>query len=71
MRPVQSSRANEFEIKGHAHCRSCGKTRDLAGEELHGACDMDAFKELERRFQCSDCGERAVSVEPMFHPDWR
>ena len=32
---------------------------------------MDAFKELERRLRCSDCGERAVSVEPIFHPDWR
>ena len=71
MRPLRSSRANDFEIKGRAHCRFCGKTRELAGDEQHGAADMDAFKELERRLRCSDCGQRTVSVEPMFHPDWR
>ena len=58
-------------IKARARCRACGKTRELAGEELHGAASIDAFKELERRLRCTDCGERAVSVEPMCHPDWR
>src|SRR3954466_8874657 len=60
----------DLEIRAQAHCRSCGKTRELAGDELHGAADMDAVKGLRRRLQCTDCGERAVSVEPKFHPDW-
>ena len=61
----------DFEIRAQARCRSCGKTRELSGEELHGAASIDAFKELEGRLRCTDCGERAVSVEPKFHPDWR
>ena len=68
-RPIRPSLATE--IKALACCQACGKTRELAGDELHGAADMDAFKELERRLRCTDCGERAVSVEPIFHPDWR
>ena len=36
-----------------------------------GLADIDAFKKLERQFRCSDCGERAVTVESIFHPDWR
>jgi hypothetical protein len=47
------------------------KEKALAGEELQGAADIDAFKELERRLRCTDCGEGAVSVEPIFHPDWQ
>jgi rubredoxin len=69
--PARIAAAESLEIRALARCRSCGKTRELAGDELHGAADMDAFKELERRLRCSDCGERAVSVEPIFHPDWR
>src|SRR4051812_36768461 len=42
------------------------KRRELAGNELHGAVDMDAFQEQERRMRCADCGKRAVS-EPIFH----
>ena len=60
-----------FEIRAQARCRSCGKTRELTGDELHGAADMDAFKELARRLRCTDCGQRTVSVEPIFHPNWR
>jgi rubredoxin len=70
MRPLRSP-PESIEIRARARCRSCGKARELAGDELCGAADMDAFKELERRFRCSDCGERAVSVEPKFHPDRR
>jgi transcription elongation factor Elf1 len=56
--------------EGVARCHSCGKARELGADELFGAGDMDAFKELEHRFRCSDCGERAVSVEPIWHKDW-
>jgi rubredoxin len=69
MRPI--SPGPETEIKAHARCRSCGKTRELSGEELHGAASNDGFKELERRLRCTHCGERALSLEPIFHPDWR
>jgi hypothetical protein len=68
MRPLRSP-CDDFEIRARAICRSCGKTRKLGPDELLGA-DMDAFKELERRFRCSDCGERAVSIEPIWHMDW-
>ena len=67
--PARIAAAESLEIRALARCRSCGKTRELAGDKLHGAAD--AFKELERRLRCTDCGERAVSVEPIFHPDWR
>ena len=69
MRPLRSS-PDHFEIWARAICRSCGKARDLGPDELLGAADMDAFKELEHRFRCSGCGERAVSVEPIWHKDW-
>ena len=68
MRPLRSS-PDHFEIWARAICRSCG-ARELGPDELLGAADMDAFKDLERRFRCSDCGERAVSVEPIWHKDW-
>ena len=68
MRPLRSS-PDHFEIWARAICRSCG-ARELGPDELLGAADMDAFKELERRFRCSDCGERAVSVEPIWHKGW-
>src|SRR3954451_22866674 len=74
VRPLRSSSllvAGDFEIRARAHCRPCGKTRELSPDQLCGAADMDAFKELERRFRCTDCGDRAVTVEPIFHPDWR
>jgi hypothetical protein len=45
--------------------------RELGPDKLYGAADMAAFRELEGRFRCSDCGERAVSIEPIFHPDWK
>jgi transcription elongation factor Elf1 len=74
MRPLRSSSslrvADEFETRARAWCRSCGKMRELGPDELYAA-DMAAFKELERRFRCSDCGERAVSIEAIFHPDWK
>ena len=60
MRPLRSP-CDDFEIRARAICRSCGKTRELGSGELLGTVDMDTFKELERRFRCSDCGERAVS----------
>ena len=60
-----------FAAGSRAECRSGGRTRELAGDEPHGAADMDAFKELEAPIPLFDCGERAVSVEPIFHPDWR
>ena len=69
MRPLRSP-PDHFEIRVRARCRSCGKTRELGPGELLGAADMDTFKVLERRFRCSDCGERAVSVEPIWHKDW-
>jgi rubredoxin len=61
---------DDFEIKARASCRSCGKTRELSGEELHGAASVDAFKELESRLRCTNCGERSVSVQPIWHRDW-
>ena len=67
MRPLRSS-PDHFEIWARAICRSCG-ARELGPDELLGAADMDAFKELEHRFRCSDCGERAVSVEPIWHKE--
>jgi transposase len=71
MRPLRSS-PDDFEIRARARCcRACGKTRELAAEELHGAASVDAFKELERRLRCTDCGERAVNVEPVWHSDWK
>jgi ribosomal protein L37E len=69
MDPVRQS-LDDFEIRAHAICRSCGKTRKLEGDDLHGAASVEAFKELERRLRCSDCGERSVSVEPIWHKDW-
>jgi hypothetical protein len=30
--------------------------------------DMDAFKDLERRFRCSDCGERAMAASAAADP---
>ena len=70
MRPIRPS-AETYEIAARARCRACGKKRDLSGEELHGAASMDAFKALEARLRCTDCGERAVRVEPIFNRDWR
>jgi hypothetical protein len=61
MRPLRSP-PDDFEIRARARCRACGKSRELAGDELHGAGSMDTFKELGRRLRCTDCGERAVSV---------
>jgi ribosomal protein S14 len=70
MRPLRRP-PDDFEVSARARCRACGKTRELVGEELHAAGSIDAFKEIERRLRCSDCGERSVSLEPIFHPDWR
>jgi hypothetical protein len=73
MRPLRSSSigaADDFAIRARACCRCCGKTRKLHPDKLCGAADMEAFRELERRFRCSDCGERAVSIEPIWHTDW-
>src|SRR6202012_2489235 len=44
--------------------------RDDRRGMLHGAVSMDAFKELEGRLRCSDCGVRSVSLEPVWHKDW-
>ena len=62
--PLLRNHGDDFEIRVRAMCRWCGKTRELGPDELLGAADMDAFKELERRFRCSDCGERRSSIEP-------
>jgi hypothetical protein len=70
MRPLRPA-PQACDSKAGARCRACGKTRELVAEELHGAANVDAFKELEQRLRCTDCGERAVSVEPILHPDWR
>jgi transcription elongation factor Elf1 len=70
MRPLRSSRVDDFEIRARARCRSCGKVRELGTDELYGAADMGTFKELERRFRCSDCGEKEISIEPIWHSDW-
>jgi hypothetical protein len=68
--PLRSHSAPEdFEIRARCECRSCGKAREL-GTELCGAADMEAFKELERRLRCSDCGKREISIEPIWHRDW-
>jgi hypothetical protein len=70
MRPLRSSRVDDFEIRARARCRSCEKARELAPDELQGAADMEAFKELERRFRCADCGKKEISIEPIWHRDW-
>jgi transcription elongation factor Elf1 len=70
MRPLRSSRVDDFEIRARCYCRSCGKTRELGPDELQGAADMDTFKEMERRFRCSECGKKEISIEPMWHSDW-
>jgi hypothetical protein len=31
---------------------------------------MEAFKELERRFRCSDCGNKEIGIEPIWHSEW-
>jgi Zn finger protein HypA/HybF involved in hydrogenase expression len=69
MRPLPSP-PRDFEIRTRCRCRTCGKTRELGSKELHGAADIDAFKELEHRLRCTDCGERTVSIEPIWHIDW-
>jgi hypothetical protein len=69
LRPLRTL-PDDFEMKSVCRCRSCGKTRELASDQLYGAASMDAFKELERRMRCGDCGERSVSVEPIWHKDW-
>jgi ribosomal protein S14 len=69
MRPLRSP-PDDYEIRARARCGACGRTGDLAGEELHGAASMDALKELERRFRCSDCGEPGITIEPIWHKDW-
>ena len=58
----------DFEIRAQARCRSCGKTRELAGDELHGAADMDAFKELERRLRCTCCAVHNRKKNPASFP---
>jgi hypothetical protein len=70
MRPLRSP-PNDFEIVALCRCQSCGKTRELASHELYGVASMEAFRELEPRLRCTDCGNRDVSVEPIFHSDWR
>src|ERR1700712_1557249 len=70
MRPLRSSRVDDFEIRARCECRSCGKVRGLGPGELQGASDMEAFMELERRFRCSDCGKKEISIEPIWHRDW-
>jgi hypothetical protein len=69
MRPLRST-PDDFEIRLRASCRSCGKTRELSSGDLYGAASIEAFRQPERRFQCSDCGERSVIVEPIWHKDW-
>jgi hypothetical protein len=44
--------------------------RELRLEGLNGSANIEAFRELERRLRCLDCGERAVSIEPIWHKDW-
>jgi len=43
---------------------------EARSRRTHRAADMDAFKELERRFRCSDCGKKEISIEPIWHSDW-
>ena len=70
MGPVRQS-LDDFEIGASRPLPIMRKVRELGSDQLCGAADMEGFKELERRFRCSECGERAVSVEPIWHPDWR
>ena len=43
--------------------------RGPAGE-LHAASDMDSLAYLARRFRCSDCGEKKINIEPIWHRHW-
>src|SRR5947209_7024157 len=70
MRPLRSSRVDEFEIRARARCRSCSKVRELGPDELHAASDMDSLAYLARRFRCSACGKKEISIEPIWHRDW-
>ena len=56
----------DFEIRAQA-CRSCGKTRELAGRTTWRA-DMDAFKELERRLRCTCCAVHNRKKNPASFP---
>ena len=69
MRPLHSL-PDDFKIKVRASCGRCGKTRELSSDDLYGAASIEAFKQVESRLRCSDCGERSVSVEPIWHKDW-
>jgi hypothetical protein len=69
MRPLRST-PDDFEIRARAGCRSCGTTREVGPEELHGAADMETFNELARRFRCSDCGKKDINIEPIWHREW-
>jgi hypothetical protein len=41
------------------------------GTSCAALADIEAFRKLERRFRCSDCGERAVSFNaPMNLPSF-
>jgi hypothetical protein len=58
MRPIRPV-PDDFEIKARARCRAWGKTRELAGEELHEAADMEGLKELE-----PGCGAQTAENGP-------
>jgi hypothetical protein len=59
-----------MEIQARCECRSCGKVRELGPDELHTASDMDSLAHLARRFRCSGCGKKEISIEPIWHSDW-
>jgi len=48
MRPLRSP-PDDFEIRALCRCQSCGKTRELASDELYGAASVKGFKELVMR----------------------
>ena len=59
-----------MEMKARCECRSCGKVRELGPDELYAASDMDSLAYLARRFRCSNCGKKDISIEPIWHKDW-
>jgi hypothetical protein len=70
MRPGRPS-LETCDIAARARCRACGKTGELVRRGIARHRQYGRLEELERRLRCTDFGERGVSVEPIFHPDWR
>ena len=67
---MRALRIPEGDYEVRARCRMplvWKDARDESARLVHGAADMDAFRELERRLRCTDCGERPSVLSPSRH----